>query len=65
MNTFRDMTTIEKLVLLAIVAILILIPFSLMAHREVVPCEKYGNFAAKDVPVRCLKYFQIEGGEFK
>lgn len=54
----RRFTLIELLVVIAIVFLLAGIVITSFFGTEEKPCSKYENVTYKDIPARCVKYFQ-------
>jgi len=65
----RGFTLIELLVVIAILGILVSVTLASLGHAKecakdkkkcdsIESCDRYANYPMKDVPARCIKYFE-------
>jgi len=58
----KGFTLFELLVLIAIITILgTVVLASIQQMDGTIPCEKYANYSARNIPARCLSSFGING----
>lgn len=56
----KGFTIVEALVAIIIIVTVIFLVASLVSFKSDAPCEKFGNWSIKEVPVRCLDHFNVK-----
>lgn len=62
----KSFAFIKVIIMIVIITILVAIAIIIIrsySSRSGTSCEIYQNFTIQQVPVRCLEYFNLRGGE--